>query len=31
LLRISAEDFAIALVDEAESGAHIGDRFTVGY
>jgi putative NADH-flavin reductase len=28
---ISAEDFAIALVDEAESGAHIGERFTVGY
>lgn len=28
---ISAEDFAIALVDEAESGAHIGKRFTVGY
>ena len=28
---ISAEDFAIALVDEAESGAHIGQRFTVGY
>ena len=28
---ISAEDFAIALVDEAESGAHIGRRFTVGY
>ena len=28
---ISAEDFAIALVDEAETGAHIGHRFTVGY
>jgi putative NADH-flavin reductase len=28
---ISAEDFAIALVDEAESGAHTGERFTVGY
>ncbi|HET9014694.1 MAG TPA: NAD(P)-dependent oxidoreductase [Thermomicrobiaceae bacterium] len=28
---ISAEDFAIALVDEAESGAHIGQRFTVAY
>ena len=28
---VSAEDFAIALVDEAESGAHIGERFTVGY
>jgi putative NADH-flavin reductase len=28
---ISAEDFAIALVDEAETGAHNGERFTVGY
>lgn len=28
---ISAEDFAIALVDEAESGAHLGTRFTAGY
>jgi hypothetical protein len=28
---ISAEDFAVALVDEAESGAHIGERFTIGY
>jgi putative NADH-flavin reductase len=28
---ISAEDFAIALVDEAESGAHVGARFTVAY
>lgn len=28
---ISAEDYAIALIDEAESGAHIGERFTVGY
>jgi putative NADH-flavin reductase len=28
---ISAEDYAIALVDEAESNAHIGRRFTVGY
>lgn len=26
---ISAEDFAVALVDEAESGAHRGTRFTV--
>ena len=28
---ISAEDFAVALVDEAESSAHVGERFTVGY
>jgi hypothetical protein len=28
---ISAEDFAIALVDEAESGAHLGERFTAAY
>ena len=28
---ISAEDFAIALVDEAESGAHPGARFTAAY
>ena len=26
---VSAEDFAVALVDEAESGAHRGTRFTV--
>jgi hypothetical protein len=28
---ISAEDFAVALVDEAESGAHVGERFTAAY
>jgi putative NADH-flavin reductase len=28
---ISAEDFAIVLVDEAESGAHLGERFTAAY
>ena len=28
---ISAEDYAVALIDEAESGAHIGARFTIGY
>lgn len=28
---ISAEDYAVALIDEAESGAHIGERFTIGY
>jgi len=28
---ISAEDFAVALVDEAESGKHVGQRFTAGY
>jgi hypothetical protein len=26
-----AEDFAIAIVDEAERGKHINERFTVGY
>jgi len=29
--RISMEDYAIALVDELEHGAHIRQRFTVGY
>lgn len=29
--RISFEDYAIALVDEAEKPAHIRQRFTVGY
>jgi uncharacterized protein len=29
--RISFEDYAIALVDELESPAHIGERFTIGY
>ena len=28
---ISAEDFAVAMVDELEKPAHIGKRFTVGY
>lgn len=28
---ISAEDFAIAIVDEAEKPSHVGHRFTVGY
>lgn len=29
--RISAEDYAIALVDELEKPAHNRKRFTVGY
>lgn len=29
--RISAEDYAIALVDELEKPAHVRQRFTVGY
>jgi putative NADH-flavin reductase len=29
--RISAEDFAVALVDELEKPAHTRQRFTVGY
>ena len=29
--RISMEDYAIALADELEQGAHIRQRFTVGY
>lgn len=29
--RISFEDFAVALVDEIETPAHIRERFTVGY
>jgi uncharacterized protein len=28
---VTAEDYVIALLDECESGAHIGKRFTVGY
>ena len=28
---ISVEDFAIAIVDEAESHAHAGRSFTVGW
>lgn len=31
LSRISAEDYAVALVDEMEDPKHIGRRFTVGY
>ncbi|MFE5036745.1 NAD(P)-dependent oxidoreductase [Streptomyces sp. NPDC056683] len=29
--RISAEDYAVALLDEIEQPRHIGERFTVGY
>ncbi|MFE6688028.1 NAD(P)-dependent oxidoreductase [Streptomyces sp. NPDC057743] len=29
--RISAEDYAVALLDEIEEPRHIGERFTVGY
>jgi putative NADH-flavin reductase len=29
--RISAEDYAIALVDELERPQHIGKRFTIAY
>ena len=29
--RISMEDFAVALLDEAEDPKHLGRRFTVGY
>ncbi|NGO70217.1 NAD(P)-dependent oxidoreductase [Streptomyces boncukensis] len=29
--RISAEDYAAALVDEIENPRHVGERFTVGY
>jgi putative NADH-flavin reductase len=29
--RISAEDYAIALVDELEKPAHLGQQFTVAY
>jgi putative NADH-flavin reductase len=29
--RISRADFAVALIDEAESGAHIRQRFSVAY
>jgi len=29
--RISAEDYAVALVDELEKPQHIRQRFTVGY
>jgi len=29
--KISAEDFAVALVDEVEKSRHIRQRFTVAY
>ena len=29
--RISRADFAVAIIDEAESGAHLGQRFSVAY
>ena len=29
--RISVEDYAMAMLDEAENGTHIRQRFTVGY
>jgi putative NADH-flavin reductase len=29
--RISRADFAVALIDEAESGAHVGRRFAIAY
>ncbi|MFI9721164.1 NAD(P)-dependent oxidoreductase [Streptomyces sp. NPDC052396] len=29
--RISAEDYAVALLDEVEKAEHLGERFTVGY
>ncbi len=29
--RISAEDYAVALLDEIERPQHVGERFTVGY
>jgi len=29
--RISAEDYAVALLDELEHPKHVGRRFTVGY
>jgi putative NADH-flavin reductase len=29
--RISRADFAVAIIDEAESGAHVGRRFAVAY
>jgi len=28
---ISAEDFAVAVIDEAEKPSHLGHRFTIGY
>jgi putative NADH-flavin reductase len=29
--RISVEDYAVAMINEAEKPAHIRQRFTVGY
>ena len=29
--RISVQDYAVAMIDELENGAHIRQRFTVGY
>jgi putative NADH-flavin reductase len=29
--RISTEDYAVALIDEAEKPQHVGKRFTIGY
>ena len=29
--RISSEDYAVALIDEAERGEFVRKRFTVGY
>lgn len=29
--RISMEDYAVAVIDEAEKPAHVGKRFTIGY
>jgi putative NADH-flavin reductase len=29
--RISMEDYAVAVIDEAEKRAHVGKRFTIGY
>ena len=29
--RISIEDYAVAMIDEAEKPAHVRQRFTIGY
>jgi hypothetical protein len=29
--RISMEDYAVAVIDEAQKPAHVNKRFTVGY
>jgi putative NADH-flavin reductase len=29
--KITMEDYAVALIDEAENPRHVGKRFTVGY